>query len=256
LLVYLRAAIFSTPVAAHEVFDPAQIGRHGSACTSLVPTMARRLADVSASLEGVTLVVGGGPLSFETRAALQLRGARVFQTYGLTETCGGIAYEGVPLPDVEVRTVEGGLVEVRGPTLFGGYRGDAAATAAAFDPGGWFRTHDLGSLDADGHLAVYGRADDAIRSGGETIWPEEVEAVLATHAKVADVAVAARADQEWGQHVAAWVVPRTVEDPPTLEELQEHCREDLARFKAPRELTLVLELPRTPNGKLRRAALG
>ncbi len=255
LLIYLRHAIFSTPVAAHERFDPSALEGRGSACTSVVPAMAARLGASSTSLHGVTLVVGGGVLGFETRAALQLRGARVFQTYGLTETCGGIAYEGVPLPDVEVRTVEGGLVEVRGPTLFSGYRGDRAATAAAFDPGGWFRTHDLGSLDADGHLTVYGRADDAIRSGAETIWPEEVEAVLARHAKVADVAVAGRPDPEWGEHVAAWVVPRSIDDPPSLEELRDHCREDLARFKAPKELSLVTDLPRTANGKLRRTAL-
>jgi acyl-CoA synthetase (AMP-forming)/AMP-acid ligase II len=151
--------------------------------------------------------------------------------------------------------VEGGLVEVRGPTLFSGYRGDAAATAAAFDVDGWLATRDLGSLDADGHLRIFGRADDAIRSGGETIWPEEVEAVLARHQKVADVAVAGRPDPEWGQRVVAWVVPASIDDPPTLEELREHCREDLARFKAPREVILATDLPRTANGKLIRASL-
>lgn len=255
LLVYLRHAIFSTPVAAHNRFDPAAFEGRGSACTSLVPTMAAHLARASRSLTGWTLVVGGGALPYETRVALQLRGARVFQTYGLTETCGGIAYEGTPLPEVEVRTVEGGRVEVRGPTLLSGYRGDPAGSAAAFDVEGWFRTQDLGSLDADGHLTVFGRADDAIRSGAETIWPEEVEAVLARHPKVADVAVAGRPDPEWGVHVAAWVVPRSIEEPPTLEELREFCREDLARFKAPKELRLVSDLPRTAGGKLRRGAL-
>jgi fatty-acyl-CoA synthase len=70
------------------------------------------------------------------------------------------------------------------------------------------------------------------------------------------VAVAGRADPEWGQHVAAWVVPRKIDDPPTLDQLREHCREDLARFKAPKELILVADLPRTASGKLRRAALG
>jgi len=255
LLVYLRHAIFDTPVAAHEGFDPAALDGRGSACTSIVPTMAGRLAEAGAALHGVTLVVGGGVLGFESRAALQLRGARVFQTYGLTETCGGIAYEGTPLPDVEVRTVEGGLVEVRSPTMFSGYRHDPAATTAVVTPDRWLRTHDLGSLDADGRLAVFGRADDAIRSGAETVWPEEVEAVLARHPKVADVAVTGRPDPEWGQHVAAWVVPRSIDDPPTLEELREHCREDLARFKAPRALSLEADLPRTVNGKLRRSAL-
>jgi O-succinylbenzoic acid--CoA ligase len=100
LLVYLRHAIFSTAVAAHGGFDPAVFDARGPACSSIVPAMAARLATSAPSLAGWTLVVGGGGLSFETRAALQLRGARVFHTYGLTETCGGVAYEGVPLPDV------------------------------------------------------------------------------------------------------------------------------------------------------------
>ena len=100
-----------------------------------------------------------------------------------------------------------------------------------------------------------GRADDAIRTGAETVWPDEVEAVLRAHPQVADVAVAGRPDPEWGEHVVAWVVPRDPTDPPTLEQLREHCRDALARFKAPRDVRSVTTLPRTANGKVRRAAL-
>jgi acyl-CoA synthetase (AMP-forming)/AMP-acid ligase II len=120
---------------------------------------------------------------------------------------------------------------------------------------GWLRTGDLGELDAEGRLIVHGRSDDAIRSGAEMVWPDEVEAALRSHPDVADVAVTGAPDREWGQRVVAWVVPVDRALPPTLEALRDHCRERLARFKAPRELILLDALPRTPSGKLRRAAV-
>jgi len=255
LLVYLRGAIFDTPVAAHERFEPDALAGQGKVCASVVPTMVTRLVEAGVALDDVTLVVGAAQLDRATRGAAQVLGARVFQTYGMTETCGGAAYEGVPLPDVDVRIGDGGSIELRGPMLFSGYRHDPQATAEAFTVDGWLRTRDLGSLDDDRLLTVHGRADDAIRTGGETVWPDEVEAVLRTHPGVADVAVAGRPDPAWGEHVAAWVVPRSIDNAPTLEELCEHCRASLARFKLPKELSLVAELPRTAGGKLRRREL-
>ena len=94
-----------------------------------------------------------------------------------------------------------------------------------------------------------------IRTGAEKVWPQEVERALRAHPKVGDVAIAGRPHPEWGQQVVAFVVPRVIDDPPTLEELREHASELIARSKAPRELVLVHELPRTPSGKLRRSAL-
>ena len=139
--------------------------------------------------------------------------------------------------------------------LFSGYRHDAQATAEAFTIDGWFRTRDLGAVDDDGLLTVRGRVDDAIRTGGETVWPEEVEAVLRAHPAVADAAVAGRPDPEWGSHVAAWVVPTDADAPPSLETLRAHCREHLARFKVPKEIAVVATLPRTTTGKIRRHEL-
>jgi len=133
-------------------------------------------------------------------------------TYGLTESCGGVVYDGVPFDGVEVRLAFEGAIELRGPTLMDGYRDEPQATAAAFSTDGWLRTGDVGSLD-DEVLTVRGRADDAIRSGAETVWPDEVESVLRTHPEVADVAVAGRPDLEWGQRVEAWVVPPTLASP-------------------------------------------
>jgi o-succinylbenzoate---CoA ligase len=147
-----------------------------------------------------------------------------------------------------------GEVLVRGPMLFRRYRGDPGRTAAVLR-GGWLRTGDLGRLGPDGRLAVLGRLDDLVVSGGVNVHPDEVEAVLATHPGVAEAAVAGRPDPEWGQRVAAFVVPRDPARPPTLAELRAFTRRRLAAAKAPRELVLVPALPRGPSGKLLRRLL-
>jgi feruloyl-CoA synthase len=136
-----------------------------------------------------------------------------------------------------------------------GYLGDPAATASAFTLDGWLRTGDVGALDDDDGLVIRGRLDDRIRTGAETVWPNEVESALRDHPKVADVAVAGRPDADWGSHVVAYVVPANLDRPPTLEELRDHAGERIARFKTPRELVLVAELPRTASGKVRRSHL-
>jgi acyl-CoA synthetase (AMP-forming)/AMP-acid ligase II len=134
-----------------------------------------------------------------------------------------------------------------------GYLRDPQATAEAFTVDGWLRTRDAGELDADGSLTVLGRLDDAILTGGELVWPVEVEAVLRTHPKVADVLVVGRPHPEWGHQVTALVVATDPSASPTLEELREHARKELADFKLPRELEWVDRIPSTPGGKARRA---
>jgi o-succinylbenzoate---CoA ligase len=147
-----------------------------------------------------------------------------------------------------------GEVLVRGPMLFRRYRGDPARTAAVLD-GGWLRTGDLGRIGPDRRLTVLGRLDELVISGGVNVHPDEVEAVLAAHPGVAEVAVAGRADPGWGQRVVAFVVPAVPADPPTLAGLRAFARERLAPAKAPRELVLVPALPRSPSGKLLRRLL-
>lgn len=257
LLVLLRAAILGAPVTLHDRFDADHVVHDGggAAFVSVVPAMVRRLVESNLGLHGLTLLVGGEGLDPETAGAARSRGARLVTTYGLTETCGGFAYDGVPLDGMQIRFDGGGAIEVSGSMLMEGYRQDPAATGSAFTTDGWLRTGDLGELDGLGRLVVHGRADHVIRTGAEKVWPEEVEWVLGRHPKVADVAVAGRPDAEWGARVSALVVPRVIDDPPTLEELREHGAEQLARFKLPRELHLVPAIPRTPTGKVRRAAL-
>jgi acyl-CoA synthetase (AMP-forming)/AMP-acid ligase II len=136
-----------------------------------------------------------------------------------------------------------------------GYRHDPAATADAFTLDGWLRTGDVGTVEPDGRVRVEGRSDEAIRTGAETVWPQEVEDALRDHPKVSEVAVAGRPHDEWGQQVVAFVVPASSDDPPSVEELRRYGGERIARFKLPRFVVSVTELPRTTSGKIRRGAL-
>ena len=257
LLVLLRGAIVGAPVTMHERFDPERLVHdgEGAAFASVVPAMVRRLVASDLGLHGLTLVVGGDGIDDETATRARSRGATLVTTYGLTETCGGFTYDGVPLDGMQVRMDAAGVIEVSGSTLMEGYRLDAAATGAAFTTDGWLRTGDVGAIDDDGRLSIHGRADHVIRTGAEKVWPEEVERALSSHPKVRDVAVAGSPDPEWGSHVLALVVPARSDDPPSLEELRAHGAERLARFKLPRELRLLEEIPRTSTGKIRRGAL-
>ena len=258
LLVFLRGTLLGAPITAFERFDPERLAVEAppGAALALVPTMLRRLLEAGADLSrfGV-LLLGGGHVPTELRVAAEAHGGRVVATYGLTESCGGVVYDGVPFEGTELRIGDDERIELRGPTLMEGYRHDPAATGATFTTDGWFLTADAGSVDDDGLLQVSGRLDEAIRTGAETVWPDEVERALQHHPKVGDVAIAGRPHPDWGQQVVAFVVPVTIDDPPTLEELRDHASERVARHKAPRELVLVPDLPRTSSGKIRRAEL-
>jgi o-succinylbenzoate---CoA ligase len=255
--VIARAWRTGLPVEVHDRFDPAAVAGAAGRATlvSLVPTQLRRLlagGDHAARFRRVLL--GGGPVPADLAADATSRGVHLVRTYGLTETFGGMAHDGHPLEGAEVRVGPQGELLVRGPMLFRRYRGDPARTAAALRDG-WLHTGDLGRVGPDGRVSVLGRRDDLIISGGVNVHPDELEAVLATHPGVAEVAVAGRADPEWGQRVTAFVVPRDPDSPPTLAELRSFALERLAPAKAPRELTLVPSLPRTASGKLLRRLL-
>jgi O-succinylbenzoic acid--CoA ligase len=255
LLVVLRAVLLGAPVVVHDRFDARAVAGVDARFTSLVPTMLRRLLDARVDLRRFrAILVGGAALSDELRERAFDAHATVVETYGLTETCGGVVYDGRPLPGTEVRTADEGI-ELRGRTLMRGYRLDPERTAASFTADGWLRPGDAGEVDADGVLHVLGRVDDLIESGSEKVWPQEVETALATHPRVADVAVAGAPDPEWGERVVAFVVPADPARPPTLEELRDHVSATIARFKAPRGLVLVESLPRTSSGKLCRVGL-
>jgi O-succinylbenzoic acid--CoA ligase len=257
LLVLHRALLLGAPLTVHERFDVDRIGAERDAVlTAVAATMLVRLLDAGVDLRRFRAILVGGsgtPTGLAERAAAA--GTVAISTYGLTESCGGVVYDGRPLPGVGMRIGEGDEVELSGPMLMRGYRGDAAATARALGGDGWLRTGDAGRVDDGGRLHVAGRIEEMIVSGGVKVWPAHLEAVLRDHPAVADVAVVGRPDPLWGERVVAVVVPVDPAAPPTLEELRDHAGARAGRHRAPRELVLVAELPRTALGKLRRGAL-
>jgi O-succinylbenzoic acid--CoA ligase len=205
-------------------------------------------------------------------ARARAAGWPVVPTYGLTEAGSGVSAlatgdvaahpgsAGRPLPGVGIRIADPaadgtGEIQVRTPAVFTGYLGQPKATAAAFEADGWLRTGDAGRIDADGFLHVLDRRDDLIVSGGENVFPAEVEAVLAGHPGIAEAGVAGRPDPAWGAVVVASVVPRPGAPVPDDAELRAFCRARLAPYKVPTDFIVVASLPRTASGKLRRSEL-
>lgn len=230
----------------------AAVGAHAAERLNAIPGVWRRILD---HLDGGTLPTlrfadtGTSATPPDLLAAMRRAAPnaelRVF--YGSTEA-GSVAHLadadierkpgscGVPAPLAEVRVDNTGEVLVRGPLLFDGYFDQP-------DPlvDGWYATGDLADLDDEGYLSIVGRVRDVIRTGGESVSPAEVEAVLATHPAVQDVAVVGLPDPQWGEVVCAAVVGAV-----TLHELTAHCDGRLARFKVPRRVVAVDAIPRTP----------
>ena len=238
LSVVTRALRAGTRLTVHASFEAAAVEASGATLVSLVATALARIDPARFR----TIVLGG--------AAPPARlPPNVVTTYGMTETGSGVVYDGVPLDGVQVRIDDDGQVLLRAPMLLRTYRDGT-------DPrvGGWFPTGDLGTWLPDGRLHVDGRAGDLIVTGGEKVWPGPVEDALRRHPAVADVVVAGRPDDEWGQVVTAFVVPGAG-DPPTLEDLRAVAKAHLAPYCAPRALVLLEAIPRTALGKPRRDAL-
>jgi O-succinylbenzoic acid--CoA ligase len=206
-----------------------------------------------ASFRGI--VTGGAPLPPAVRERAEAVGAAVVDTYGLSETWGGVLLDGTPVPGAEARIADDGELLVRGPMVMRGYRFDETATAAAFTAGGWLRTGDVGRIAPDGRIAVTDRRHEVIITGGVNVSPTAVEAVLADHPGVVDVCVAGRPDAEWGDRVVAYVVARDPDAPPRLDDLRAFASERLSKAQLPRELVLIDAVPRTPGGKALRRAL-
>jgi o-succinylbenzoate---CoA ligase len=200
-----------------------------------------------------TVLLGGAAAPADLLAQARGDGWRVITTYGMSETCGGCVYDGVPLEGVQVRLSEpDSRIEISGPVLFSGYLGrqpDSQPRA------GWFATADLGAFGPGGRLLVRGRADDLINTGGEKVVPGEIEAVLGTCEGVADVVIVGLPDADWGEAVTAFVVPADAADPPDLERLTSHVRQALSAHAAPKRLIVVPEFPILPSGKPDRIAL-
>jgi len=283
LSILVRSVRFGGPVLLLPRFDAAEVSDMldggGIAAVSLVPTMLSRLLahrGARPAPPGLqVLLLGGAGAAPELLTRALTSGYPVCPTYGLTEACSQVATAAPPptgavcalpmrpLRGTELRIVcDGhdaspgtpGEIVVRGPTIMQGYLHDAQATSRALRDD-WLHTGDIGFLDADGGLRVLDRRDDLIVSGGENIYPAEIEAVLLEHPSVEDAGVTGVPDSDLGARVVAWIVaaPGTA---PDVDSVQRHCRSRLAGFKQPREFRYVIALPRNAAGKLQRKRLG
>jgi O-succinylbenzoic acid--CoA ligase len=282
LSILMRGVLYGMTVEVHESFDVARVnhalGGGEVTIVSLVATMLRRLLEAHEGGYHPALrciLLGGGPAPRELVAECLRRAIPVAPTYGLTEAASQVSTllpaetaskpgsSGRHLLTVELRirredgreaaAGEAGEVVVKGPSVTKGYWRNPEATAAALQ-GGWLHTGDYGYLDGEGYLYVIDRREDLIVTGGENVYPAEVEAVLESHPGVIEAGVFALPDAEWGQQVAAAVV--LSDGASTSDEaLRAWCRALLAGYKVPKTIVFADALPRTASGKLLRREL-
>jgi len=280
LSIVMRAAIYAIPIVLHRAFDPKAVNRaidaDGVTIVSIVSAMLQRLlGERGAAPYPSTLrcmLLGGGPAPQPLLEDCAARGLPVVQTYGLTEAASQVATlapadalrklgsAGKPLLPTELRidragapTAPGevGEILVRGPTVMRGYINRPDATAEALRDG-WLHTGDLGYLDAEGYLYVVSRRTDLIISGGENIYPAELESILLSHPAVEEAAVVGLPDVRWGQAPVAAIKLRPGAAPGE-DQLIAFCRARLGGYKVPRAICFVDALPRNAAGKVLRA---
>ena len=276
-----------TSVVVREV-DPAQlikvIERHRVTHAFLVPAVLQFMLQVPGAADAdysslEIFLYGASPISEDVlKRSIQMFGCTFLQAYGSTETTGSVVLLpgadhdpdgpnrhrlrscGLPIPGVSVRVVdtatgedtpirEVGEIWVKGPQVMQGYWNMPEETAKSIVDGGWFRTGDAGYFDADGYLYIHDRVKDMIVSGGENVYPAEVENALMSHPGIADVAVIAVPSDRWGETPKAMVV-RASGSNPTEQEIIDFARERLARYKCPTSVDFVEALPRNPSGKI------
>ncbi|MFJ6088446.1 AMP-binding protein [Streptomyces sp. NPDC092369] len=282
----LRTLTRGGTVAVRRTFDP---GQAADELTRLkvnsmfgVPQMFAALARVPGFFdhdlsELRSVIVAGAPVAPSLVSQYAERGLLLQQAWGLTETAPFATHlpaerthdkagsAGIPMPYTEVRVVDvltnkpvepgtQGEIVVRGPNVAAGYWNNAEATEAAYDAEGWFHSGDIGYFDDDGCLYVVDRLKDMIISGGENVYPAEVEHALATMPGVLDVAVVGVPDPQWGETVAA-VITVAADSRITLDDVRDHAARHLARYKLPRRLKIVETMPRNGSGKLNKPVI-
>lgn len=225
---------------------------------------------------------GGGPLSLSTLERCRAAKMPVVQSFGMTETASQVVAlstqtatlkpgsSGRPLAGVQLRIADqfttddaplppntSGRILLKSPTIAAGYLNQPERFSSSFTEHGWFDTRDLGRIDEDGYLYVDCRLADLIVSGGENIYPAEVEAILVQHPSIAEAAVVGEPNERWGSVPVAVCIPRAPDSPalPSLEEVRSFCRQRLAPYKCPHRLVWVDALPITASGKLKRHAV-
>ena len=273
-------------VVLHRAFDPVDmmqaIARYKVSVGFAVPAMLLFMSQhpdfAAADLSSLrSIAVGGAPVPEPLLKLYGDRGIPVHQGYGMTETVAintflrpdkaaaklGSCGTGPLLTEFAIKDPQGnrlslpgarGEVCVRGPNVMKGYWNRPDANAAVFDSEGWFHTGDVGYMDDEGYLFLCDRLKDMVISGGENIYPAELESVLSGHPAIAEIAVIGAPDEKWGERVVA-VAALKPGASLTLEELRDFGQKSLARYKLPLELRLVEALPRNPTGKILKTAL-
>ena len=243
--VITRALHTGAALTLHPSFDATAIqeaSTHGVTHTSLVATALSRI-DTSLFR---TILLGGS-------SAPNNLPSNVITTYGMTETGGGVVYNGMPLDNVEAKIVEG-EIHLRCPMLMRAYRDDQAM----IPNDGWYSTGDMGAINDRGTVSVYGRKTDMIITGGENVWPSVVENSLTSHSVVKEVVVRGAPDTAWGQRVVAYVVLNNslgASNAALLSDLREHVKQTLPAFYAPQQVIVLTQIPRTSLGKVDLQAL-
>jgi O-succinylbenzoic acid--CoA ligase len=253
------APVIAAQATARAVSEAADAG---CAHVSIVPTQLVRLLDEPGGAAALAryrcVLVGGAAAGAAVLAQARAAGVRAVTTYGMSETCGGCVYDGMPLDGVTVRAGEDGRLRISGPVLMNRYYGSPGPTAAALAVTARgdreFATSDLGAVQ-EGRVVVRGRADDVINTGGHKVVPGEVAAALADCPGVREVVVVGRPDPEWGERVTAVVVPADPAEPPALELVRTHVSARLPRYACPSEVVLTEAIPLLPSGKPDLAAL-
>lgn len=282
LSVVMRSVIYGMPIVLHEKFDPermnAAIMEQGVTVVSVVSHMLGRMIDALGdsvypdAFRGMLL--GGGPAPLPLLERCAAKGIPVFQTYGMTETASQIVTlqpeymlsklgsAGKPLFQAELKIMEDGKempphvpgeIVVRGPNVTAGYLNRPEATAESVRQG-WLHTGDVGYVDEEGFLYVLDRRKDMFISGGENIYPAEIESVLAGHPAVLEAGVTGMDDEKWGKSPAAFICLR-----PgfalTGQDVTAYCADKLAKYKRPTRVFFVDKLPRNASNKLLRREL-
>ncbi|WP_433566680.1 acyl-CoA synthetase [Nocardia sp. CA-151230] len=282
----LRTIVRGGTLIVRRSFDPAAFLRdlvsYQVNSFFAVPAMLAALARVPGCFETElphlrTAVVAGAPVAPTLIQRFARHGILLQQAWGLTETApfathlpvertlDKLGSAGIAMPYTEVRVIDPnwntqvapgvpGEVVVRGPNVTPGYWNNPEATVAAFDDAGWFHSGDIGYLDEDGYLFIVDRLKDMIITGGENVYPAEVERALADLPGLVDVAVVGAPDEQWGEAVVA-IASLADGACLTLEDVREYATEKLARYKLPRRLTLVPSVPRNASGKLDKIAI-
>jgi o-succinylbenzoate---CoA ligase len=281
--ILMKSVIYGMPVILHESFDADRaindIKNKHVTIMSVVGTMLFRIVEALKESKLPThfrcALLGGGPAPLPLLEACKAKEVPVFQSYGMTETASQIVTlapeysitklgsAGKPLFPSQIRIIlengvlaspgEAGEIVVKGPNVTSGYLYRPDATQGNFIDG-WFHTGDIGYLDEEGFLYVLDRRSDLIISGGENIYPAEIESVLLAHPDVADAGVTGFDDETWGQVPVAFIV-RKKNAQVTEDELKRFCLENLAKYKVPKSFYFTEKLPRNASKKLLRRKL-